>query len=76
MKRRTLKHLRQSSQPQLHHNVYVVLLDPTVAKLKKVRATNPSLSNRRHLEYHRENPECSWSDASHPANGGEMIVTL
>jgi hypothetical protein len=40
VKRRTLKSLRSRRQP-VHHNVYVVLLDPAVAKLKKVRAENP-----------------------------------
>ncbi|MBI1175815.1 hypothetical protein GC207_00090 [bacterium] len=41
MKRRTLKPLRVPRQPELHHNVYVVLLDPVVAKFRKVRAENP-----------------------------------
>jgi predicted GIY-YIG superfamily endonuclease len=40
MKRRTLKQLRSKQQPD-HHNVYVVLLDPTVGKLRKVRTENP-----------------------------------
>ena len=40
MKRRTLKSLRSRRQPD-HHNVYVILLDPAVAKLRKVRAENP-----------------------------------
>lgn len=31
MKRRTLKRLRPGRQPEHHHNVYVVLLDPAVA---------------------------------------------
>lgn len=37
MKRRTLRAIR----PRQHHHVYVVLLEPTVAKLAKVRAVNP-----------------------------------
>jgi len=41
MKRRTLKHLRPKKQPELHHNVYVVLLDSAVGKIRKVRAANP-----------------------------------
>ena len=41
MKRRTLKRLRPGRQPEHHHNVYVVLLDPGVARLRKVRAANP-----------------------------------
>jgi hypothetical protein len=34
MKRRTLRALRPKS-PALHHHVYVVLLDPAAAKLRK-----------------------------------------
>jgi len=41
MKRRTLKRLRPGQQPEHHHNVYVVLLDPAAAGLRKVRAANP-----------------------------------
>jgi hypothetical protein len=41
MKRRTLKQLRAMRQPQDHHHVYVVWLDPAVAKLRAVRAENP-----------------------------------
>ena len=41
MKRRTLKALRSKLESLNHHNVYVVLLDPAVGKLRKVRAENP-----------------------------------
>jgi hypothetical protein len=41
MKRRTLKRLRSSRPSENHHNVYVVLLDRAVARLRKVRAANP-----------------------------------
>jgi len=41
MKRRTLKQLRSKLESADHHNVYVVLLDSAVAKLRKVRAENP-----------------------------------
>jgi len=41
MKRRTLKPLRSKRLPEQHHNVYVVLLDPAVAKIRKVRVDNP-----------------------------------
>jgi hypothetical protein len=41
MKRRTLKLLRSKRLPEQHHNVYVVLLDPAVAKIRKVRVDNP-----------------------------------
>ena len=40
MKRRTLKQLRSKQQADQHHSVYVVLLAPAVAKLRKVRAEN------------------------------------
>jgi hypothetical protein len=41
MKRRTFRKLRAEQQPEHHHNVYVVLLDPAVGKLRNVRAANP-----------------------------------
>jgi len=41
MKRRTLRQLRSKVESVDHHNVYVVLLDPAVGKLRKVRAENP-----------------------------------
>lgn len=42
MKRRTFQRLRASGQSAQHHNVYVVLLDPVVCKLRKVGAVNPN----------------------------------
>jgi predicted GIY-YIG superfamily endonuclease len=41
VKRRTLKRVCPKRQPEQHHSVYVVLLDPAVAKNRKVRAENP-----------------------------------
>jgi hypothetical protein len=41
MKRRTLKQLRSKLESLDHHNVYVVLLDPAVGAIRKVRAANP-----------------------------------
>ena len=41
MKRRTLQRLRPKPQPEQHHNVYVVLLDPAVGRMRKVLAANP-----------------------------------
>ena len=35
MKRRTLKKLRPKAQSDQHHNVYVVLLDPAVGRMRK-----------------------------------------
>lgn len=39
MKRRTLKKFTTDKQ---HHNVYVVLLDPAVAKFRRILAENPN----------------------------------
>jgi predicted GIY-YIG superfamily endonuclease len=41
MKRHTFRQLRPKAQPEQHHNVYVVLLDSAVGKIRKVRAENP-----------------------------------
>jgi len=42
MKRRTLRRHRAGSKTaEHHHNVYVVLLDPDVARLRRVLAENP-----------------------------------
>ena len=51
MKRRTLRHLRAKLHPELHHNVYVVLLDPAVGKLRKVRAENPNRDSKKQCVY-------------------------
>jgi hypothetical protein len=51
MKRRTLKQLRPKRQPADHHHVYVVLLDPAVGKLRKVRAENPDRDGRKPCVY-------------------------
>jgi hypothetical protein len=40
MKRRTLKKARSNWTPEHHHHVYIVLLDPAVGRLRKVRAEN------------------------------------
>lgn len=41
MKRRTLRTLRPRKRTEPHHHVYVVLLDPEVAQLRKVLLANP-----------------------------------
>jgi len=41
MKRRTLQQGRAEHQPEHHHNVYVVLLDPAAGRIRAVRAANP-----------------------------------
>jgi len=51
MKRRTLKHLRPKKQPELHHNVYVVLLDSAVGKIRKVRGANPKCDSKQPCVY-------------------------
>ncbi len=51
MKRRTLKHLRPKQQPEQHHNVYVVLLDPAVGKVRKVRTENPKRDRKKPCVY-------------------------
>ena len=51
MKRRTLKHLRPQPRPGPHHNVYVVLLDSPVAKLRKVLAKNPNRDSKQPCVY-------------------------
>jgi len=51
MKRRTLKPLRPKQQPEHHHNVYVVLLDPAVGKVRKVRAENPKRDRKKPCVY-------------------------
>ena len=51
MKRRTLKHLRPKLQPEQHHNVYVVLLDPAVGKIRKARAAKRKSDNKKPCVY-------------------------
>jgi hypothetical protein len=51
VKRRTFRQLRAKQQPVQHHNVYVVLLDPAVAKIRKVRAENPDRVRKKSCVY-------------------------
>ena len=51
MKRRTLKKFQSKRQPEQHHNVYVVLLDPAVGRIRKVRAENPNRNPRKSCLY-------------------------
>ena len=51
MKRRTLKPLRAKRQPEQHHNVYVVLLDPAAGRLRAVRAANPERNPKKPCVY-------------------------
>ena len=47
MKRRTFPRVRPDKQPEHHHNVYVVLLDPAVGSVRKVRAENPKRDRKK-----------------------------
>ena len=51
MKRRTLQRVRAKKRPEHHHNVYVVLLDSAVGKLRKVRAENPERDPKKPCVY-------------------------
>jgi predicted GIY-YIG superfamily endonuclease len=51
MKRRTLRQLRSKLQPEQHHNVYVVLLNPAVGRVRKVRAENPKRDRKKPCVY-------------------------
>jgi len=51
MKRRTLQRVRPDKQPEHHHNVYVVLLDPAVGRIRKVRAENPKHDRKKPCAY-------------------------
>jgi hypothetical protein len=42
LKRSTFRKLRAQGETGQHHNVYVVLLDPAVGRLRKVRLENPA----------------------------------
>ena len=51
MKRRTFRQLRAKLPLALHHNAYVVLLDPAAGKLRKVRAANPNRDPKKPCVY-------------------------
>jgi hypothetical protein len=51
MKRRTFPKVRVESQPEHHHNAYVVLLDPAAAKIRSVRAANPNRDPKKPCVY-------------------------
>ncbi len=51
MKRRTLKKFHPKRQPEQHHNVYVVLLDPAVGRMRKVRVENPNRNAKKPSVY-------------------------
>jgi len=51
MKRRTLQRVRPESQPEHHHNVYVVLLDPAAGRIRSVRTANPNRNPKKPCVY-------------------------
>jgi hypothetical protein len=51
MKRRTFQRIRSDKQPEHHHNVYVILLDPTAGRLRTVRAANPGRDPKKPCVY-------------------------
>jgi len=51
MKRRTLQRGPAESQPEHHHNVYIVLLDPAAGRLRAVRAANPKRDPKKPCVY-------------------------
>ena len=51
MKRRTFPKIRVESQPEHHHNAYVVLLDPAAARIRSVRAANPNRDPKKPCVY-------------------------
>lgn len=51
MKRRTLRPLRQPKQPEHHYHVYVVLLEDTVSRMRRVRAENPNSDRKKPCVY-------------------------
>lgn len=51
MKRRTLRHISSAPRRQAHHNVYVVLLDPKVRRVGKLRSENPDCDPQKPCVY-------------------------
>jgi hypothetical protein len=51
LQRRTLRSVRPERQAQHHHNVYVVLLDPAIARFRKVQAENPERDPKKPCVY-------------------------
>ena len=74
MQRRTFRRLIAATESALHHSVYVVLLKPRVAKLVKVKKTNPKrdptkpcvyvgmtgLKPEERFENHRRGIKAAW----------------
>src|SRR3974390_1185035 len=51
IKRRTLRRVRANRRARDHHNVYVVLLDKAVGKIRSVCAANPNRNPKKPCVY-------------------------
>ena len=51
MKRRTLRQLRAKLEPAQYHHVYLVLLEPAVGKIPKIRSENPGRDPKKPCVY-------------------------
>jgi len=51
MRRRTLKTTSREQPRERHHNVYVVLLDPAVGRIRRIRRENPNREVRKPCVY-------------------------
>ena len=51
VRRRTLKTASREQPRERHHNVYVVLLDPAVGRIRRIRRKNPNREVRKPCVY-------------------------
>ncbi len=51
VRRRTLKTASREQPRERHHNVYVVLLDPAVGRIRRIRRENPNREVRKPCVY-------------------------
>jgi len=51
VRRRTLKTASREQPRERHHNVYVVLLDPAVGRIRRIRRENPNREVRKPYVY-------------------------
>jgi hypothetical protein len=51
VRRRTLKTTSREQPRERHHNVYVVLLDPAVGRIRRIRRENPNREVRKPCVY-------------------------
>jgi len=72
MKRRTYRKIRAGQQPEHHHNVYVVLLDPSAGRLRTVRAANPCRCARKANGFMRH----GWLEANNLQFSKDRIASV